>query len=330
MYLRKIADRVLPAIGLGCMNLSHAYGTPLSQKEGEAILQHALDLGITHFDSAALYGAGRNESLVGPFLKPYRKDLFLVSKCVLFLDGEQRLLDGSPAAIRRSVEASLQRLQTDYVDLMYLHRLDKNVPIEESVGELVRMKDEGKLLAIGLSEMGADSIHRAAAVHPIAAVQSEYSLWSRNVEIAVLKACREIGAAFVAFSPLGRGFLADMTLNPTDFVEKDIRNNMPRFQEPHFSANKQNLLPGYQEIADAAGCTPAQLAIAWLLQQGENIHVLPGTTSIEHLEEDWASGELALSTEALAKVDLLINQSSVSGPRYAPAVQKQIDTEEYL
>ena len=327
--LRKLGSSQVPAIGLGCMNLSHAYGNPLTPQQALPVLQKALDLGIKHFDSAALYGAGKNESLVGPFLKPHRQDIFLVSKCVLFLDGEKRLLDGSPAAIRKSVEASLQRLETDVIDLMYLHRLDIKVPIEESVGALAQLKEEGKIRAIGLSEVSADTIRRAAAVHAIAAVQSEYSLWSRNVEIAVLQACKEVGAAFVAFSPVARGFLANMTLNPTEFVDKDIRLAMPRFQEPHFSINRDRLLPAYQSIATEAGCTPAQLAIAWLLHRGTNIHVIPGTTSAAHIEEDWHAGSVQLSDEILQRLDQLINQQTVSGPRYPAAVQAQIDTEEF-
>ena len=319
----------MPAIGLGCMNLSHAYGNPLPKDEAELVLQKALDLGITHYDSAALYGGGRNESLIGSFLKQHRKDLFIASKCVLYLDGDQRMLDGSPEAIRKSVEGSLQRLETDYVDLMYMHRLDKNVPIEDSVGELVRLKEEGKLLNIGLSEMSAETIRKAAVVHPIAAVQSEYSLWSRNVEIGVLNACREIGAAFIAFSPVGRGFLADMSLDPNKFVAKDIRRNMPRFQEPHFSANRDKFIAEYQIIAEEAGCSAAQLAIAWVLQRGDNIHVIPGTTQPNNLEEDWLAQSISLSDDLLNRLDQLINQTTVSGARYPEAVQAQIDTEDF-
>ena len=328
--LRKLAYTEVPAVGLGCMNLSHAYGVPPAAEDAKKVLQKALDLGITHFDSAALYGAGKNESLVGPFLKPVRKEIFLVSKCVLFLDEQgNRRLDGRPEAIRESVEASLKRLQTEVIDLMYLHRLDPDVPIEDSVGTLSDLREEGKIRSIGLSEMSAETIHRAAAVDEIAAVQSEYSLWSRNVEIGVLEACHEVGAAFVAFSPVARGFLADLNLDPQAFAEKDIRRNMPRFQDPHFSENRETLLPRYREIAEEVGCTPAQLAIAWLLHRGDNIHVIPGTTSAQHLEEDWHAGKVILADDQIDDLDRLINQYSVSGPRYAAAVQAQIDTEEF-
>lgn len=330
MQMRKIGDRLVPMIGMGCMNLSHAYGTPPRPEEGKRVLQRALDLGITHFDSAALYGGGRNEELVGPYLQSVREQIFLVSKGVLFFREGQRYLDGHPDQIRRSCEESLSRLQTEAIDLYYLHRLDPQIPIEESVGAVSDLIGEGKVRALGLSEMSASTIRRAHAEHPVSAVQSEYSLWSRNVEIAVLKACREIGAAFVAFSPLARGFLADMQLNPDNFSEKDIRRGMPRFQDPYFSLNQQNLLRQYQALAIEAGCTPAQLAISWLLQQGNNIHVIPGTTSVAHLEENWAAGDVTLPVDVSEKVENLINQSTVSGARYAPDVQKQIDTEEYL
>ena len=258
-----------------------------------------------------------------------RDKIFLVSKGVLFARDGERHLDGHPDQIKRCCEESLQRLQTDVIDLYYLHRLDPAVPIEESVGAVVDLIRDGKVRALGLSEMGAETIRRAHAVHPVAAVQSEYSLWSRNVEIAVLDACREIGAAFVAFSPLARGFLADMELDPGKFVEKDIRLAMPRFQEPHFSANRGSLLPGYREIADEVGCTPAQLALAWVLHRGDNIHVIPGTTRVSHLDEDWGAGDVTISEEVMVRLDRLINQATVSGTRYSPPVQAQIDTEEF-
>ena len=329
MQLRSIGNRSVPAIGLGCMNLSHAYGIPPSRGQAERVLQCALDLGITHFDSAALYGASKNESLVGPFLKSVREQIFLVSKGVLFMRDGKRTLDGRPDQIRRSCEESLARLQTDVIDLYYLHRLDPEVPIEESVGAVADLIKAGKVNALGLSEMSAATIRRAHAEHTISAVQSEYSLWSRNVEIGVLDACDEISAAFVAFSPLARGFLADMKINPGNFVEKDIRLAMPRFQEPHFNLNKEKLLGNYQALAQEIDCTPAQLAIAWLLQQGKNIHVIPGTTSTEHLKENWDAGQVLLPPQVIKNLDQLINQSTVSGARYSPLVQAQVGTEEF-
>ena len=327
---RKLGAWSVPAVGLGCMNLSHAYGVPPSREQGEAVLQKALDLGITHFDSAALYGFGRNEELVGPYLKTHRDDIVLVSKCGMRGENGVRTIDGRPEKLREDIEGSLKRLQTDVIDLYYLHRYDIGtpVPIEESIGELSRFVEQGKVREIGLSEVSADTIQKAHAVHRIAAVQSEYSPWSRNVEIGVLETCRELGIAFVAFSPLARGFLTAVDLDPANFAEKDIRRGMPRFQEPHFSANRE-WLPRYRAIADAAGCTPAQLALAWVLRHGENVHVIPGTTSVDHLQEDWDALDVDLSDDTVASVDELVNERTVSGPRYPAPTQAEIDTEEF-
>ena len=246
---RKLGPWSVPPVGLGCMNLSHAYGVPPSEEQGRAILQRALDIGITHFDSAALYGFGRNEKLVGPFLKPHRDNFVLVSKCGMRGENGVRTINSRPEKLRDDIESSLERLETDVIDLFYLHRYDKGnaIPIEDSVGALSRMVEEGKVRAIGLSETSAATIRKGYAVHPIAAVQSEYSLWSRNVEIGVLDACRELDIAFVAFSPVARGFLTSVDLDPPNFAEKDIRRGMPRFQEPHFSTNIK-LLPEFFDL----------------------------------------------------------------------------------
>lgn len=326
--LRTLCDRETPAVGLGCMNLSHAYGHPPAREDAEKVLAKALELGITHFDSAALYGFGRNEELVGPFLKPHRDRILLASKCGMRGVDGKRTIDGRPEVLRKDLEDSLRRLDTDVIDLYYLHRWDKNVPIEDSVGEMSRFVDEGKVRYIGLSEVSADTINKAHAVHPVAAVQSEYSPWSRNVEIAVIEACEAIGAAFVAFSPLARGFLTATDLDPEHFADKDIRRGMPRFQQPHF-ANNQALLTRYREIAAAAGCTPAQLSLAWVLARVPTGHAIPGTTSPAHLEEDFRAMEVSLSAETMAAVDELVNQQTVSGPRYPAPTQAEIDTEEF-
>lgn len=327
---RKLGSWSVPPIGLGCMNLSHAYGVPPSKEVGEKVLQRALDLGITHFDTAALYGFGRNEELVGPFLNPHRDNIVLVSKCGMRGENGVRTIDGRPEKLRDDIEGSLSRLQTDVIDLYYLHRYDKKtpVPVEDSVGELGRMVEEGKVREIGLSEVSADTLRTAHAVHPIAAVQSEYSLWSRNVEIAVLDACKELGIAFVAFSPLARGFLTSVDIVPEQFAEKDIRRGMPRFNEPHLSANQQ-WLGEFRALASDADCTPAQLALAWILGQGDFIHAIPGTTSVAHLEEDVAAMDIALSDAVVEKLDALINPQTVSGPRYPVATQAEIDTEQF-
>jgi len=329
--MRKLGQFNVSEMGLGCMNLSHAYGVPPSRQQGEAVLKKALDLGITHFDSAALYGFGRNEELVGPFLKRCRDSIVLVSKCGMRGENGVRTIDGRPEKLREDIENSLARLQTDVIDLYYLHRYDIGtpVPIEDSVGELSRFVEEGKARDIGLSEVSAKTIRKAHAVHRIAAVQSEYSLWSRNVEIAVLDTCSDLGIAFVAFSPLARGFLSAVDLDPTQFAEKDIRRGMPRFQEPYFSENRK-WLPAFRSVAEEARCTPSQLALAWVLSQRDNVHVIPGTTSIDHLEENVAAVTVKLSAGVIEQLDSLVNEKTVSGSRYPPPTQAEIDTEEFV
>jgi aryl-alcohol dehydrogenase-like predicted oxidoreductase len=242
------------------------------------------------------------------------------------IDG-QRVIDGRPNSIRRNCEDSLSRLQTDVIDLYYLHRWDQDVPIEDSVGAMSRLVDSGKVRAIGLSEVSAESLKIAHAVHEISGLQSEYSPWTRNPEVAVLDACRELGVAFVAFSPLARGFLADPDLDPQTFVEKDLRRNMPRFQEPNFSVNRA-LLPGWLDCARELDCSPAQLALAWVLSKGDQVHAIPGTTSVAHLEEDFAAMQVLLTAEMQDRIETLINPQTVAGPRYPEAIQAEIDTEE--
>lgn len=326
--IRPLGPFSVPAIGLGCMNLSHAYGAPPPAAQAEAVLDKALELGIRHFDSAALYGFGRNESLVGPHLASRRDEIVLVSKCGMRGVNGVRTIDGRPQVLRQDLEDSLGRLGADCIDLYYLHRRDKAVPIEDSIGEMSRFVEQGKVRAIGLSEVSAATIQKAHAVHPIAAVQSEYSLWSRNVEIGVLKACERLGIAFVAFSPLARGFLTSTDVDPASFAEKDIRRGMPRFQEPHFARNRR-WLAKFRVLADEVGCTPAQLALAWLMRRSPNLHVIPGTTSTAHLEEDWAAGKVRLDDDMAYRLEALINPGTVSGPRYPEKTQAEIDTEEF-
>jgi aryl-alcohol dehydrogenase-like predicted oxidoreductase len=309
------------------MNLSHAYGRPPSWEHAEKILLRALEIGIRHFDSAALYGFGKNEILLGEVLAPHRDKIFLASKGGLGAFDGVRKIDGRPEILIKMCEESLRSLRTDVIDLYYLHRWDKKVPIEDSMGAMKQLLEQGKIKAIGLSEVSAATLRKAHAVHPIAAVQSEYSLWSRNVEVAVLDACAELGATFVAFSPLARGFLTDADVEPQNFAEKDIRRGMPRFQEPHFSTNMK-LLPAYRELAREAGCSAAQLALAWLLHRHPGIHIIPGTTKLNHLEEDFQALNVALTEEIVARVDELINATTVSGPRYNATTQAEIDTEE--
>ena len=259
MKNRKLGPFQVSEIGLGCMNLSHAYGAPVSFEQAEKVLLTAFDQGVTLFDTAALYGFGTNETLVGQVLKKHRQKFTLASKCGMAGvdvkgDGKLvRVIDGRPETIRSTCETALKRLQTDVIDLYYLHRWDKKVPIEDSVGALSDLVRQGKIQTIGLSEVSASTLRKAHAVHPITAVQTEYSLWTRNPEIAVLKACQELGTAFVAFSPVARGFLCG-ELDLAAFDAKDIRKAMPRFTPDNYAANLKLFGP-YQQLAKEAGCS---------------------------------------------------------------------------
>ena len=332
MQTRQIGPFTVSAIGLGCMNLSHAYGVPPSPEQGERVLLAALDAGVTLFDTAALYGFGANEKLVGRVMKPHRSRFTLASKGGLagvpFEGGLKRVIDGSPAAIRRDCENSLRHLQTDVIDLYYLHRWDKQVPIEESVGAMSELVRAGKVRTLGLSEVSAVTLRKAHAVHPISAVQTEYSLWTRNPEIAVLDACREMGAAFVAFSPLARAYLTGRLTDVASLDAKDIRRPMPRFSPENYAANLKLLAP-YAALAGELGCTPAQLALAWLLHKAPHIVPIPGTTQVDHLHEDLGAADVKLSAEAMQRLESLINQQNVVGPRYAPQGTIEVDTESY-
>lgn len=314
-------------VGLGCMNLSHAYGTPPSEQAAAALLHRALDLGCNHFDTATLYGFGANETLLGKVLKPHRSRIVLASKCGMAGVNGKRVIDGRPETLLKQADESLKRLQTDTIDLYYLHRWDKNVPIEDSVGALSRLVGQGKIRAIGLSEVSADTLARAHAVHPIAAVQTEYSLWTRNPEIAVLQKTRELGAAFVAFSPIARGFLGNIR-RPDELEAQDLRRNMPRFSAENYPKNLQ-LRDRLQQLADEAGCTAAQLGLVWLLAQGSHILPIPGTTDLQHLADNMAAAGLRLEADLLAQAGQIIGQHNVQGARYPAVTQAEIDTEEF-
>jgi aryl-alcohol dehydrogenase-like predicted oxidoreductase len=324
---RQIGPLTVSAVGLGCMNLSHAYGVPPGEADGIALLNRALDLGCTFLDTAALYGQGNNERLLGKAVMHRRSAFTLASKCVLDMIDGKRALDGSPAAIARTLDAALQRLGTDHIDLYYLHRLDRGVPIEESIGALVRAKEAGKIGALGVSEMSAATIRRAHAVHPLAAVQTEYSPWVRNAEIAVLDACRDLGIGFVAFSPVARGFLAG-AVRSADYATGDIRALMPRFVEPALSRNLA-LAARFDAVAAELGCTPAQLSLGWVLSRGDDVVPIPGTGNIAHLEENLAAATMSFDAGALSMVDAIFAAGAVAGNRYPPAMQAQIDTETY-
>lgn len=327
MQTRKIGPFEVSAIGLGCMNLSHAYGTPPDAAAGAALLHKALDLGYTFFDTASLYGFGANEMLVGNTLKSRRREFVLASKCGLTGVDGKAVIDGRPETLKKTCDESLARLQTDVIDLYYLHRLDKKVPIEDSVGALAELVKAGKIRTIGLSEMSAATIRRAHAVHPITAVQSEYSLWTRNPEYGVLDACPELGIGFVAFSPVARAFLTGKLRDVSSLPPKDIRLSMPRFQPPNFEANLK-LLDGYAAIAREADCSMAQLALAWLLARAPNIVPIPGTANPDHLVENAGAAGITLNPGLMARLEALINKDTVHGPRYNAVAQANIDTEE--
>jgi aryl-alcohol dehydrogenase-like predicted oxidoreductase len=326
---RKVAHFTVQAIGLGCMNLDHAYGASVSPEQGERVLLGALDAGYNFFDTATLYGFGKNEDRLGQVLAKHRSQFVLASKCGMggvTTDGvTQRVIDGRPATIKKQCEDSLRRLKTEVIDLYYLHRWDKKVPIEESVGALGDLVRQGKIQAVGLSEVSAATLRKAHAEHPIAAVQTEYSLWTRDAEIAVLQACQELGTAFVAFSPVARGYLCGLR-DLSGLHAKDIRLGMPRFKAENYAANLQ-LAVAYEAIAKEQDCTPAQLALAWLLHKAPHIIPIPGTTSAAHMRENLAAQSLVLSELTMQKLDAAINASNVQGPRYDVQSQSEVDTE---
>lgn len=319
---------ILPKIGLGCMSLSHAYGIPPSMEDALAFLRSALDEGVRLLDTATLYGGGLNEELIGRAIAGRRDEVVLASKCgTAMVDGVKKI-DGRPATLRGQVDASLGRLGVDHIDLYYLHRWDREVPIQESVGALSEMATAGKIGAIGLSEVSVQRLREAQAVAPIAAVQNEYSLWSRNPELGMLEATRESGVALVVFSPLARGFLGDGFNHPEEFTAKDIRRGMPRFQAEHWPTNA-SLLPQWRALAAEAGCTPGQLALAWVLSQGEHVVPIPGTTRMDHLRENLAAADLFIDSELLTRAGELIGTSTVSGQRYGAAAAREVDAETF-
>jgi len=328
MQTRKLGAFDVTAIGFGCMNLSHGYGPPQPRDAAERVLRRALDLGVTHFDTAALYGFGVNEKLVGDVLKNRPANVIVASKCGLFGRDGKRVVDGRPEAIREVCEQSLRHLQTDRIDLYYLHRWDKRVPIEDSVGELAKLLREGKIRSIGLSEVSATSLRRAHAVHPISALQSEYSLWTRNPEIAVLEECKRLGVALVAFSPLSRGFLCGWPTNPADLAESDLRRTMPRYQSPNFVENRRLIAP-LEAVAVRLGCSLAQLMLAWVLARDSHTLVIPGTSNETHLVENCGADAIRLDAATSAQLDALFPPGKASGARYPPATQVENDTEEF-
>jgi len=329
MHTRKIGPFEVSAIGLGCMNISAGYG-PADDRESERLMLGALDAGYTFFDTAAMYGMGHSEELIGRTLSNRRGEFTLASKCGIFKGASGRTeTDGRPEVLKQTCEDSLRRLRTDVIDLYYLHRIDAKVPVEDSVGALSELVDEGKIRTIGLSEVSADSLRRAHAVHPVTALQSEYSLWVRTPERRVLDVCRELGVTFVPFSPLARAFLTGKCSDVTTLADDDIRATIarPRFEPENYAQNVKLLVP-FAEVAREQGCTMAQLALAWLLARADRTMIpIPGTRSMEHMIENAGAGDIELDDETVASLDGLINENTVVGDRYIERLMTSIDSE---
>ena len=309
-------------LGLGCMGMSQSYGTR-NDPESIATVQRAVELGVTLFDTAEAYGVGHNEELLGRALKGKRDQVIIATKFGFrFDDGKIVGLDSRPQHIREVVEASSRRLQTDYIDLLYQHRVDKQVPIEEVVGAMADLVRQGKVRYLGLSEAGEETIRRAHKVHPISALQSEYSLWERNLEPRIIPLLRQLGIGLVAFAPLGRGFLSGTVQRAESFPEGDFRRNDPRLQGANFDANVR-IASTVQEMAKRKGATPAQIALAWLLRRGEDIVPIPGTKRRKYLEENVAAADLVLTAADLAQLEAALPPTA--GPRYSERQMAEID-----
>jgi aryl-alcohol dehydrogenase-like predicted oxidoreductase len=307
------------------MSMSQSYG-PRDDAESTRAIHRAFDLGVTFFDTAAVYGAGHNETLVGAALGARRSRVVLATKCGIVPGGLPggRSVDGSPATIVSSCEASLRRLGTDVIDLFYLHRVDPRTPIEESVGALASLVQAGKVRWIGLSEAAPSTIRRAHAVHPITALQSEYSIWTREPEQHVLPACRELGVGFVPFSPLCRGFLCGTLTSLATLGEDDMRRSLPRFQGAHFERNL-SLVGTFRSLAETRGCTPAQLALAWVLAKGADLVPIPGTKHVGYVEDDMAAASVVLSADDVAALDAAFPPGVASGDRYNAGMASLVD-----
>lgn len=328
MAARILAGRQVRSIGLGCMNVAWAYGDPPAREDAVALFRHALDTGCDHFDTANIYGGGVSEEILGEAIMDRRDEFLLATKTGIIVDGPRRGVDCSPASITASLDASLKRLGTDHIDLFYMHRFDPKVPIAESVGAMVRAIEAGKIRAYGVSEWSAAHVREAHAIHPMAAVQTEYSPWTRNVELGILETTRELGIALVAFSPLARGALGGKLRDVGALAERDLRRAHPRFAPGNWAHNRK-LIDNFDLLAADAGLTSAQLSLAWVLSRGSHVHAIPGTRSSEHFDQNHAASHLAVTPEVLHLVGALINQKSVQGHRYPEIMRGTIDTEDF-
>jgi aryl-alcohol dehydrogenase-like predicted oxidoreductase len=312
------------ALGLGCMGMSQSYGAP-DDTESVATIHRALDLGVNFFDTAEVYGPYRNEELLGRALEGRRDGAIIATKFGFRIEGGQVVgTDGSARRVREATEASLKRLRTDRVDLLYQHRVDRRVPIEDTVGAMAELVREGKVRYLGLSEAGETTIRRAHAVHPISALQSEYSLWERNLEIGIFPVLRELGIGLVPFCPLGRGFLTGAVRRAEQYPPSDFRSRDPRFQGANFDANVR-AAEAVHELARARGATAAQIALAWLLHRGEDVAPIPGTKRRRYLEENVAAAALSLTAGELARLELVLSPGHVAGPRYDERMMSFVD-----
>jgi aryl-alcohol dehydrogenase-like predicted oxidoreductase len=318
MRTRTLGDLQVSAIGLGCMGMSAFYGAH-DDEESIKVIHHALDNGVTLLDTADMYGPWTNEELVGKAIKDRRDQVILATKFGNEVDDNGKRLgtvNGRPEYVRKSIEGSLKRLGVDHIDLYYQHRVDPDVPIEDTIGEMAKLVEEGKVRYLGMSEAAPETIRRAAKVHKITALQTEYSLWSRDPEDEILKTVRELGIGFVAYSPLGRGFLTGKIKSPDDFGEGDFRGNHPRFRGENFQKNME-LVERVKELAEEKGCTTGQLALAWVLAQGDDIVPIPGTRHINYLDENIGAVDIELTDEDLKRLDEAAPVGATAGDRYA-------------